>query len=559
MASTSALRTAEIHSLRRSSLRYGHDRTALLTIAGNRPIRSTKALREWHDLLLFVLAHPQDAAEHAWGLHQLERATALAKRMIAQSESHLEALANSGLEGSALYGPYTFTLVRWMLHRWPGQVQLYLLDAPLDELREILRTLVLPVEQETLDQPFDDVDELLAAVLGTTPSQQLTNLIALLEQRQVDDRHRELLFARMQVHVRIAEDTPGLSLSHARGPVGRHFFHTDGIQRGVNLMATVSTRLGKQIKLTAQGEEELINTARTVLAAMHREIDPTTYAGAAELFDMGRGLRIALFHLDAAHRLPFDSYVGFMAFKNGVPLAYGGAWIFPGRSKVGINVFPSQRGGESALFFAQLLRLYRQRFGVDRFEAENYQLGHNNPDGLRSGAYWFYYRLGFRPSRAAHQRKAASEFAKLNARKDYPVPLATLRELVEAGLELVVNERAGPLVDTAALTVAVQQHILQVYRGDRAKALTQATSRLDRVLAFKKPRRWTQEEHVSMACWALPLDMIPDLEQWSVRDRQNLIEAIRSKSAPTGTQHQYVLKKHLRLRHSWQAVARAQE
>ena len=30
---------------------------------------------------------------------------------------------------------------------------------------------------------------------------------------------------------------------------------------------------------------------------------------------------IALFHMDVAHRLPFDSYVGFMAFRNGVPLA----------------------------------------------------------------------------------------------------------------------------------------------------------------------------------------------------------------------------------------------
>ena len=62
---------------------------------------------------------------------------------------------------------------------------------------------------------------------------------------------------------------------------------------------------------------------------------------------MGRGLTIALYALAPAYRLAFDSYVGFMAFRNGAPLAYGGAWTFPGRSKIGINIFPAQRGGES--------------------------------------------------------------------------------------------------------------------------------------------------------------------------------------------------------------------
>jgi hypothetical protein len=56
-------------------------------------------------------------------------------------------------------------------------------------------------------------------------------------------------------------------------------------------------------------------------------------------------------------------------------------------------------------FFAQLLRLYHSAFDVDRFEAGNYQVGYGNPEGLRSGAYWFYDRLGFRPMTAAIARE----------------------------------------------------------------------------------------------------------------------------------------------------------
>ena len=36
-------------------------------------------------------------------------------------------------------------------------------------------------------------------------------------------------------------------------------------------------------------------------------------------------------------------------------------------------------------------------FGSDTFAIYPYQLGHENDEGLQSGAWWFYYKLGFRP------------------------------------------------------------------------------------------------------------------------------------------------------------------
>jgi hypothetical protein len=272
-----------------------------------------------------------------------------------------------------------------------------------------------------------------------------------------------------------------------------------------------------------------------------------TFAGAVELFDMGRGLRIALFHLDAAHRLPFDSYVGFMAFRNGIPLAYGGAWIFPGRSKIGINVFPALRGGESAWFFAQLLRLYRQRFDVDRFEAENYQLGHDNPDGLRSGAYWFYYRMGFRPFTLAMRRTAAREFERLGARTNYQVPVGSLKRMVEEGSELEIAACDIPIVDTAALTMAVQRHIVERHGGDRRAALGSAMARMRVALDIRNIRSWSSSELHALELWALPLDMIGDLEQWPLIERVRLRAIVRSKGERTETRHQRLLAAHRRL------------
>jgi hypothetical protein len=237
-----------------------------------------------------------------------------------------------------------------------------------------------------------------------------------------------------------------------------------------------------------------------------------------------------------------------------VPLAYGGAWIFPGRSKVGINVFPALRGGESAGFFAQLLRLYRQRFGVGRFEAENYQLGHQNPDGLRSGAYWFYYRLGFRPTTRALQRAAEREFRRLGKRRGYQVPMSLLKDLVEHGLELVIEDTQAPLLDTAALTMAVQQHVVTRYDGDRRKAMRMAFQRLGSVLPLGDLADWTPDERTALHLWALPLDMVTGLERWSAKDKVSMVGLIRSKGAATETIHQARLSRQYVLLKAWASL-----
>jgi len=530
--------TKEVIELRKVLSKGTVDRSVHLSALLGMPVRSPKALREWHDLLLFLLAYPGSAKEFRSVSLELQRISQVAKHMMQKSEGHRHALINSGLDGAPLQSTYSLRLVVWMLDRWKSSVQLFLTEAPLDELRELVRPILTAVERETVDQAFDDAQHLLDTVYGPSRSIQLQRLVDGLDRSSGDEFLRELLFERMRISVKVEVPAPGLGMTFSRGPMGPVYHHPHGLSRKVGPLTDRIAGGVKAVKLSAAEGSGLIDTARIVLATMHRETDPVTHAGAAELFDMGRGLRIGLFHLDAAHRLPFDSYVGFMAFKNGIPLAYGGAWIFPGRSKIGINVFPALRGGESAWFFAHLLRLYRQRFGVDRFEAENYQLGHNNPDGLKSGAYWFYYRSGFRPFTPAMRRTAAQEFERLGARTGHQVPVKLLRRMVEEGLELVIEERDVPIVDTAALTMAVQKHIVERYDGDRQLALGKALARVRAVLDIGDLGSWSTSELLALELWALPLDMITDLEQWPRTERDRLRALVRSKGQRTETLHQ---------------------
>ncbi len=543
----------DVEEVRRALTKGSTDAGEQLQSLFGRPVRSVSALREWHDALLFVLAHPPSEALAAAAELELRRVAQLARELIAVRERSARALTNSGIEGAAVEGVLSLPLVRWLIVRWPEHVRLVAIDAPVADVLELLRGLLLPIERETMDLLDDDMETLCQTVLGESS---LATLVSLLAQSPVSEQVRALWFARLQARVSVSGAATGCSMTQARAPRGALFALDRPFLRAVDVREIASQPLDRPVALRATDRTALIDTARTVLATLERETDPVTYAGDVSLHDMGRGLRIALYHLATPHRLPFDSYVGFMAFRNGVPLAYGGAWIFPGRSKIGINVFEAQRGGESAWFFAQLLRLYAQLFDVSRFEVENYQLGYGNAEGLRSGAYWFYYRLGFRPVEQSLRTIAAREARKLGATSGYAVPLPTLRTLVAEGLELDLRDAesahtAPEPLHTAALTLAVQTHIVKHYHGNRRTALQRALNRLRATLPLGDTRTWSANERTALEMWALPIDMIRDLEQWTTSERQALVRVVRSKGATTERQHQRLLAAHTRVLDAW--------
>lgn len=55
------------------------------------------------------------------------------------------------------------------------------------------------------------------------------------------------------------------------------------------------------------------------------------------------------------------------------------------------------RGREAAWLWAGALRAFATCFGVRRFVVNPVQIGEDNADAIASGAFWFYWRLGFRP------------------------------------------------------------------------------------------------------------------------------------------------------------------
>ena len=543
------LQSAEILAARTAVVRGAPDRDDRLHALGGRPVRRARAAREWHDLLLFMRAHPHAPWVASWADE------ALAALTQALDDGQREALADGGVATAPTRSTFSWPLVRHLLDDPLVHAQLDGVDAATDVLPELLRPLFAAVARETPDLVGDaDADALLATLFGDQRDTWLPSLARAVAQAPMSDTWRAVVWSRLAVTLSVR--SPDAGLTFARAPHDAPVLVPRGPQRDADVHAACAEPPPLAVRLTTSKRVGLIRTARLVLASLQRETDPVTHAETVTLHDMGRGVRIALFPLAPAVRLPFDSYVGFMAFRNGVPLAYGGAWIYPGRSKVGINVFPAMRGGESAWFFAQLLRLYHHRYDVRVFEAENYQLGHGNAEGLRSGAYWFYYRLGFRPTDPRLARLAAREHAALQARRDHVVPRPLLCELVADGLELVIAADALAPTDTGALTLAVQRHVATRYGGDVEAAQRAANARLTALIPGR-PHSPRSAAAPGAAAWRVALDAIADLEQWPSRDRRALGPLLRTKDAPDERRHQALLRAHPRLLEAWRALSEA--
>jgi hypothetical protein len=89
-----------------------------------------------------------------------------------------------------------------------------------------------------------------------------------------------------------------------------------------------------------------------------------------------------------------DSTLSFVLLSNGVPIGYGGASVIFNQANTGINIFDEYRGSEAPWLWVQVMRVFSTLRGCNRFIANPYQFGGGNTEVLKSGALWFYYRLG---------------------------------------------------------------------------------------------------------------------------------------------------------------------
>lgn len=411
-----------------------------------RDAHSSKQLLDAHEAALFAAAFPDDESVLRAARRVLQQC---AERVDRASVQFRGRLLDSGVAGSETVSSYSLDATGWLLSRFPRDVELDRRSAPPDEtaLEALLHLLAGRAEADSLyDTSRSSLEWLDLA--GGSPRRALNWLVDRLAKLPVPPAARDRLWEPLNVHVRWQLRAAIASRTFCRFPPRPTHFQRGPLQRGADVGAILATPLPPARPLPPRAAGPLIDMARAALACRGRETDPVTYANPREvtLLRLERGLDVALFGMLPERRLPVESYFGYVAAKNGVPIGYGGGWVFFRRCAIGVNVFDTFRGGESAWLFAQLLRVYHQHYRVTRFEVDPYQFGADNEEAIRSGAFWFYYRLGFRPTLPVLANLAEREAGRIAEDRSYRTSPRTLRRLATGPVALdVAGIAADPL------------------------------------------------------------------------------------------------------------------
>jgi hypothetical protein len=439
------------------------------------PLRDGAALARYHELLLFLLAHPGNPAQLARIEAELRRMAAFLRRCRGR---HGAKLYGEGLPFVETTASFSHDAVRWLMAHPHAAIELDSFGQARADLNDILCLTLPTVERSETTAGLDN--EALLDALRVPRSRRLAFVIGELARLDALPFVKDHLFDALELFVKVRPRDRRLSKAYSRLPVPAVFFQPD-LLRHFDAMALMNQPLPPSRRLDGAALEEAVRVIKTALVLTSRETDPGTYLDerALTLVDLERGLTVAVYGMVAERQLPLESYVGFTLFKNGLAVAYGGAWLLGRRAGFGMNIFEPYRGGESGYMMCQVLRAYRQLFGISLFEVDAHQFGLDNPEGIATGAFWFYYRYGFRPLDAALARLAERERSRFARRSGSRSSEKTLLRLTGSNVALNFGAVVPPhLFD---LTTPVTRMVQRRYGSDRKAAELDSLQRLARL------------------------------------------------------------------------------
>lgn len=480
------------------------DRLDLILILSRAALKPDDKLERYVNLLLHSLAFATDKTTWQAAVRELSRVGNVLQKLRIDRKTKLK---NSGMPFTDLVSTFTYDFFKWISQQRGLAVSIDRIDgtdaAVNDTIGAVLPSLIRSdtTAGYTVDELFDALD--------VPPGRRLKFILDLFNKIDGEPFVRDLLFEKLAVWLRITPTEKRWSIPFNRLSLAKPYFH-DEFLRKFDHAELVDRPIQSRITITGQARKELIRVIKAAMMLTDRETDTVTYMDerSVRFYRLDRGIAVAIYGMTPDRQMPLESYVGYTLFKNGWPAAYGGGWVFGRRCGFGINIFEPYRGGESGYMFCQLLRVYAQVFGVRFFEVESFQFGEDNAEGIASGAFWFYYRHGFRPTEQSLKKLAEREF-KLG--KSRPTSTKVLEQL--ATCNLVLNLGGKTPMSVYDVTRRVKRMIRWNYANDVATAIRDCSTTLLHTSGHAVSSKLDSRVLGEFALWA---------SAFRIRDKQKL-------------------------------------
>ncbi|HQR19314.1 MAG TPA: hypothetical protein PLE54_08850 [Burkholderiaceae bacterium] len=389
-------------------------------------LRTAGQVRRLHEVLCFMRACPDSPAL----LRAVERLLTGFERRT-DLRAHRDALADSGIAGTVMGYPFFYPSAHWISRRWPDALRLDRSDTIAGEsIAKSLPALMGALEGFALRESHLPGYAALDAVRGTRTD--ATYLLDRIAAMAGDGFAREAFYDLINPSCELlpGKGTPErTSALYAGGP---RAWQTGSLHHARPDLRREIARPPRSIRrVPARDAQTLIDLARAAMISRCRDLDAFAYGNEDDVWlctDDG-ALAFALIGMQPERRAALPAIYGGLTLRNGVPVGYHQADFLGRTAAVSFNTFETFRGGESAMVFGRLLATLRAFGGATSFSIEPYQLGQDNDEGIESGAWWFYFKLGFRPRALAAVRLANAEAQRQQRRSGYRSSPAVLRQL----------------------------------------------------------------------------------------------------------------------------------
>lgn len=531
----------------------------LLDTLKKKRLTTARQVQRLHDLLCFICAYPDN--EQVYAL-----ANTLLHKFASRSDlkQHRKVLVNSGIAGTSIDYQFYWPMACWLAKNWPEQLQLLWqhIDVPRQQKLLKLMPLLVPFNEATA---FDEYDFPPKQWLHRLKGKNETDAVFFTRRLAAcfgNDFEREAIHDDLDLSYRLVAATTSPSLATTR------YQHSSVVCQRRSLDQTrpdLKTWL-RQCPVNVQPlsipqGKILVDLARKTMVTHERDLDAFSYGNPADvsLIDFGDGYQIACIGVIAERRYLIHATYGFLNLKNGIPIGYMALSTAFRTADVAFNLFSAFRGAEAALVYARNLAIAHRHFGANTFIVDPYQLGYNNQDGLKSGVWWFYYKLGFRPTDKDVRKLLQQELAKIKKTAGYRTPLTVLNQLASANMYFNLDNHQADYETLAALSPIVpglSAYLASRFGAEREHGLRvcaeEVSARLG--LTYKSMR---QDEILALQRWSPLLLNLGQIEKWSRADRDNLIKLLRGKGQPRETEYLFPLNQHDRLQREILAFADA--
>jgi len=506
-------------------------------------MRSAEAVLQLHERLCYQRANPEDGVV-------LAEVESLLAGFAARTDlrRHRQRLADTGIVGTDIHYPFFWPTARWLAAHWPRQLSIDWEQIDDDRpLAAALPLLVSPVEATWLRLSKPSPRDALARLAGATTTDAVF-LIRRVAAMAGNDSTREAFYDGIAPPLLLKADVDTPTRTTAYYPPTRIYFQNAQLERSRPDLGVEMKRPPRSVRnVSVRNGQRLIDLAREAMVTRGRDLDAFAYGDPRDvrLIDDGEGLAWAMIGFIAERRPTLRTSYGYLTLRNGVPIGYVQADVLWRCVDLAFNTFDTFRGHDSAAVLGRTMAMLRHQFDATSFTLEPYQLGEGNDEGIQSGAWWFYYKLGFRPRNRLIRSVVTTELERMERNPRHRSSATTLRKLARDYLYLDRPGARAPLWPRLAFLGA------QIAGRENGSLIA---------ASHQFPDAWSQattNERAALAAWAPVIALLPGLDDWSPDERSGLIEVILAKAGHRDTDYLRLFEGHPRLGESLRRLTRA--